>query len=64
MAVQTVWPFLLCGQDEEQDPLLNSFAQLKDILNSMKGEFIQAPHGVTTMFPTARFQGRFDLYSP
>ena len=36
---------LLYDQDEEQDPLLNSFAQLKDILNSIKGEFIHTSHG-------------------
>ena len=36
--------FLLYDQDEEQDPLLSSFAQLKDILNSIKGKFIQTSH--------------------
>lgn len=32
--------FLLCffsTQDEEQDPLLNSFGHLKDVLNNIKG---------------------------
>lgn len=24
-------------QDEEQDPLLNSFGQLKEVLNNLKG---------------------------
>lgn len=27
------------AQDEEQDPLLNSFAQLKELLNNIKGTF-------------------------
>ena len=42
--VHTVCPFLPYDQDEEQDPLLNSFAQLKDILNSIKGKFIHTSH--------------------
>lgn len=31
---------ILSVQDEEQDPLLNSFRQLKEILNSIKGTWI------------------------
>ena len=29
---------LLCLQEEEQDPLLNNFSHLKDVLNSISGK--------------------------